>query len=80
MFFVVKNQPKQENVKMEIPTFLASYSHGLRTPGENIAFTALHGRKFTPTPKFLGTAEACFVCHIGPNFQISLIYAFFGCP
>ena len=32
----------------------------------------LHGRKSTPTPKFLGTAEA--------YFQISLIYAFMGCP
>ena len=40
----------------------------------------LHGRKSTPTPKFLGTAEAYFVCHISPNFQISLIYAFIGCP
>ena len=36
---------------------------------------SLHGRKSTPTTKFLGTAEAYFVCHIGPNFQISLIYA-----
>ena len=36
--------------------------------------------KSTLTPKFLGTAEAYFVCHIGPNFQISLIYAFIGCP
>ena len=26
----------------------------------------------TPTLKFLGTAEAYFVCRIGPNFQISL--------
>ena len=41
---------------------------------------SLHGRKFTPTPKFLGTAAVYFVCHIGPNFQISLIYAFIGCP
>ena len=41
---------------------------------------SLHGRKLTPTPKLLGTAEAYFVCHIGPNFQISLIYAFIGCP
>ena len=41
---------------------------------------SLHGRKFTPTPKFLGTAKAYFVCHIGPIFQISLIYAFIGCP
>ena len=50
---------------------------GLRTPNEEIAFTARP--KFTPTPKFLGTAEAYFVCHIGPNFQISLIYVFIGC-
>ena len=41
---------------------------------------SLHGRKFTPTPKFLGTAETYFVCHIGPIFQISLIYAIIGCP
>ena len=33
-----------------------------------------------PNPKFLGTAAAYFVCHIGPIFQISLIYAFIGCP
>ena len=39
-----------------------------------------NGRKFTPTPKFLGTAEAYFVCHIDPIFQMSLIYAFIGCP
>jgi hypothetical protein len=37
---------------------------------------SLHGRKSTPTPKYLGTAEAYFFCDIGPNFQISLIYAF----
>ena len=41
---------------------------------------SLHGRKFTPTPKFLSTAKAYFVCHIGPIFLISLIYAFIGCP
>ena len=41
---------------------------------------SLPGRKSTPTPKFLGTAKAYFVCHIRPNFQISLIYAFIGCP
>ena len=40
----------------------------------------LHGRKSNPNPKFLGMAEAYFVCHIGPKFQISLIYAFIGCP
>ena len=37
---------------------------------------SLHSRKFTPTPKLLGTAKAYFVCHI--EFQISLIYAFIG--
>ena len=42
--------------------------------------TSLHGRKFNPTPKLLGPAKAYFVGHIGPNFQISLIYAFIGCP
>ena len=31
---------------------------------------SLHSRKSTPNPKFLGTAEAYFVCHVGPNFQI----------
>ena len=41
---------------------------------------SLHGQKSTPNPKFLGTAEVYFVCHIGPNFQISLIYGFIGCP
>ena len=44
------------------------WGHGLRTPREEIAFT-LHGRKFNPSPKFLGTAEAYFVCHIGPIFR-----------
>ena len=39
---------------------------------------SLHGRKFNPNAKFL--AEAYFVCHIGPIFQISLIYALIGCP
>ena len=41
---------------------------------------SLNGQKSTPTPKFIGTAEAYFVCHLNPNFQISLIYAFIGCP
>ena len=41
---------------------------------------SLHGWKSTPTPKFLGSGEAYFVCHIGPNFHISLIHAFIGCP
>ena len=41
---------------------------------------SLHDRKSTPTSKSLGTAEAYFVCRISPNFQISLVYAFIGCP
>ena len=41
---------------------------------------SLHGRKFTPTPKFLGMAAAYFVCHIGPIFLIFLIYALIECP
>ena len=41
---------------------------------------SLHGQKSNPNPKFLGTAEAYFACHIGPKFHISLIYAFIGCP
>ena len=41
---------------------------------------SLHGRKFNPNYKFLGTAKAYFVCHIGTIFQVSLIYAFIGCP
>ena len=36
--------------------------------------------KFNHNPKFLGMAKAYFVCHTGPNFQISLIYAFIVCP
>ena len=30
--------------------------------------SSLHGRKSNPKPKFIGTAEAYFVCHIGPDF------------
>ena len=41
---------------------------------------SLQDQKSTPTPKFLGMAEAYLVCHINPNIQISLIYAFIGCP
>ena len=41
---------------------------------------SLHGGKANPNPKFLGTAKAYYVCHIGPIFQISLIYAFIECP
>ena len=60
--------------------FVKRNRHRLK-PGRPVEKSpSLHGRKSTPTPKFLGTAKAYFVCHIGPNFQISLIYAFIGCP
>ena len=35
----------------------------------------VHGRKSNPNPKFIGTAEAYFVCHIGPKFQNSFVNA-----
>ena len=41
--------------------------------------SSLHGQKFTPTPTFSDMAEAYFVCHVSPIFQISLIYAFIEC-
>ena len=41
---------------------------------------SLYGRKFNLNPKFLGMDEEYFVCHIGPIFQISLIYAIIGSP
>ena len=52
--------------------------HKLRTPGEEIAVIAR--TKIHSHSQILGMAEAYFVCHIGQNFQISLIYAFIGCP
>ena len=58
---------------------LYKVDHRLQMPREEVAFTALQGQKSTPIPKLLGTAEAYFVCHIGPIFQISLVYAFIGC-
>ena len=30
-------------------------------------------KKFKPIPKLLCTAEAYFVCHIDPSFQISVV-------
>ena len=34
----------------------------------------MQSRKFNPNPKLLDMAEAYFVCHIGPIFQIALSY------
>ena len=52
----------------------------LQKPGEDIAFTARPGHISNPNPKYLGSAEAYFICHIGQEFQISLNYAFIGRP
>ena len=63
---------------LDIEAELDLSTHGLRTPGEEIAFTARP--KIHSHSQILGTAEAYFVCHIGPKFQISLIYVLIGCP
>ena len=39
---------------------------------------SLHDQKSTTNPKFLGKAEVYFACHIVPNFQLSLTFAFIG--
>ena len=43
-------------------------------------YPSLHGRKFNANPKFLGTAAAILSATSAQFFQISLIYAFIGCP
>ena len=58
---------------------VVEFTNGLRTPREEIGFNA-RPKIQSHNYKFLGTAEASFVCHIGPIFQILLIYAFIGCP
>ena len=57
---------------------LYTFYHWLWTPREDsLPCTA---EKFNPNSKFLGTAKAYFVCHIGQFFQILLLYDFIGCP
>ena len=56
---------------------LVMSKHGLRTPREEIAFTARP--KIHSQSQILGTAKAYFVCHISPIW-FDLIYAFIGCP
>ena len=41
---------------------------------------SLDGRNSSLNPDFSGIAGAYVVCQIGPKFQISLSYAFIGCP
>ena len=81
MWYQLKSFPVKEYISGKFSTYfylkLNGLKHGLRTPGEDIAFTARPKIKYQS--QILGTAEAYFVCHIGPKFQISLIYAFIGC-
>ena len=77
LIIIDRSNLKSTLVSLKYPSFFilpTDYGHPERK------WPSLHGRKFTPTPKFLGTAEPDFVCHIGLIFQISLIYAFIGCP
>ena len=67
-----------QSMHQSIPTFLILQTTDYGRPERRQP--SLHSQKLNPNPKFLGTAEACFVCHIGPIFQISLIYDFIGCP
>ena len=54
------------NLKVTLQSTILTYNkiaqHGLRPPDEEI------GRKSNLDPKFLDTAGAYFVCHIGPKF------------
>ena len=54
-------------------------TYGVRTPRDKIAFTALHGRKFNPNPKFLVRPKHILSATQAKFFrQVSLIYAFIG--
>ena len=75
MFVVLGFKLAQDNV-VNLILFFLEFDVRTRLPVRKSP--SLHGRKSTPTPKFLVTAEAYFVCHC-PNFQISLIYVFIGC-
>ena len=74
--FLHTHMPK--NWPLKYLNFCSSTDYGRRRPERKLP--SLNGWKITPTPKSLATAEAYFVCHISPIFQISLIYAFIGCP
>ena len=65
-------------INSSLYTYLIKTNHRLWTPREEIAYTAR--QKLNPNPKSSGTNEAYFGCHIGPIFQISLIYASIACP
>jgi hypothetical protein len=67
------NQPKPVQISHSVVSY-TDYGRPVKK------LPSLHGRKSNPNPKIFGMAEAYFVCHSGPNLQISLIYAFIGCP
>ena len=57
------------------------FAHGLRTPGEKIAFTVRPKIKSqSQLFRYIHMSEVYFVFHIITNFQISLIYTFIWCP
>ena len=79
--FMIVISPQSGNAVWKMDGWKSStigQQHGLRTPGEEIVFTARP--KINSHSQIFRWAEAYFVCHIGPNFHISLIYAFIGCP
>jgi hypothetical protein len=53
-------------------------THGLRTPGEKMVFTARP--KIQSQSQIFRYGRSIFCLPQCPNFQISLIYAFIGCP
>ena len=65
------------NDKLLILNVNNGHGHGLRTPREEMAFTARP--KIQSQSQTLGMAKAYFVCHIGPIFPIAFIYAFIEC-
>ena len=52
--------------------------HGLATPRQELAFTAR--QKIQSQSQIFRYSRSIFRFPIGPFFQISLIYAFIGCP
>ena len=79
---ILTNATLNKNLTFVDPTYLKFHNRNDIDIGTDYGrpvkkSLSLHGQF---NPKFLGTAEAYFVCHIGPKFQLSLIYAFNGCP
>ena len=52
--------------------------HGLLAPGGETVSTARP--KIKSQSQIYMRGRSIFCCHIGPKFQVSLIYAYIGCP